>query len=679
MHKNSLLFLGWIAFFLILWVGNPFAARAQNNKELAAQMVEIGDEILSQTLAVGEAREMYLNAVSLDPENIRANYMAGITTLQAADKGAAAQYFLKVFELDPNYSYDILYKIGRAFHYDYKFDEAINYYSRYKSKLAGSQPPDDKEYATMKEVERKIYECEQGKILVEFPEEVDITNVGEAINSPFDDYAPVVNATEDLLIFTSRRQEGNLNPNVAVDNYPYEDIFFSTREQGDSVWNKARNIGDVVNTLYHDSNVGLSKDGNTLYLYKDENGGDIYVSEFVDGSWSTPKPLGPPVNSRFAETTVTLTPDGNTLFFASDRDGGYGGLDIWLTHKTKKGDWGKPENLGPEVNTEYDEDAPFIGYDGKTLYFSSQGGEGMGGFDIYRIEYDSSLQAWSPPENLGYPINTPDHDIYFVPSVDGSHAYYASARDDSYGGADIYMLNIPEVLQHQEQVKSPYLALTILVKDADGEPLDASLQLVDTASASKLFAVRKGTGEYLFAITSKEPRVYELLAVREGYQEYKEPMTLAVSGDVDEKQEKTVVLQKIQAVAPPPAPAPAPAPKPVSQAPKKKLRNIYFDFNKATIKPEYQPMVDKAVAFLKANPTAKLLLQGHTDYIGAEKYNAGLSLQRAEMVKKAIVSQGIDPARIQTEGLGASHPLASNDQEKEGRELNRRVEFRVIR
>jgi outer membrane protein OmpA-like peptidoglycan-associated protein/Tfp pilus assembly protein PilF len=642
---------------------------AQENKERAAQMVEIGDEIMSQTLAVIEARDMYITAVKMDPDNIRANYMAGFTTLHSINKGSAKEYFLRVLELDPEYSFDILYKIGQAYHYDYKFDEAINYYGRYQQKLKATGGEVASEFATLKEVDRKLYECEQGKILVEFPEEMKIKNVGEKINSSSDDYAPVVNIDETLLIFTSRRLQDNLNQDVASDNYPFEDIFFSTRT--DSTWGNAQNIGQPVNTLYHDSNVGLSKDGTSLYIYKDDNGGDIFEARRdAEGNWSEPIPLGKPINTEYAETTVTLSPDGETMFFASNRKGGFGGLDIWITHKDSKGNWDKPENLGEEINTSLNEDGPFIGYDGKTLYFSSEGGEGMGGFDIYRVVYDSLSGAWEAPENMGYPINTPDHDVYFVPTEDGKNAFYSSVREDGFGGSDIYMLDIPQVLQHQEKPPAPKTKVTLQIKvyDEDNNLLDANLQLTEQGSSAKLYAVRKSIGTYHFVSLDSVTRQYELYVTDDGYEDQRVAYTIPGASETPKFIMQMVTMHKM--------PLPPVVLKSTSS---KKLRNIYFDFNKSVIKVEYKDKVSKAVEYLKTHPGDKLLLEGHSDYIGAEKHNTILSKTRAENVKKAMVKQGISASRIQTKGLGSSKPLASNDNEREGRELNRRVEFKVLR
>jgi len=642
----------------------------QDNKETAAQMVEIGDEIFSQTLAVMEARDIFISAVNMDPDNIRANYMAGLTTLYSINKGEATGYFLRVLELDPEYSFDILFKIGQAYHYDYKFDDAINYYSRYKQKLAANGKVPAQEFASEKEVERKQYECEQGSIMVEFPENVKITNVGAKINSDMADYAPVVDQDESILIFTSRRRNGNLNPNVASDNYPFEDIFISTKNG--SGWSEATNIKQPINTLYHDSNVGLSKDANTLFIYKDDNGGDIFTAERdMNGRWSEPKPIGKPINTEYSETTVSLSPNGKTLFFASDRKGGYGGLDLWLTHKNKKGEWDNPKNLGEEINTAYNEDGPFIGYDGKTLYFSSGGGEGMGGYDIYRVIYDSLVSSWGAPENMGYPINTPDHDIYFAPTKDGKNAYYSSVRDEGFGNSDIYMLKVPEVLQH-EKASKPQIKVTIVVHVFDdiNTLIDATLQLNIADGSGTLYAERKEPGVYNFASLNSKTMQYQLLV--DNYLFEPQQMNIEVPGVGEESSiiERSINLVRI--IPPPPPRAET------SSVNGNKLRNIYFDFNVSKLKPEFQDKITKAVDRLKSNPSERLVLAGHSDLIGAEKYNSGLSKRRAEAVKKALVAKGIASSRIQTRGEGSKYPLASNDNEEEGRELNRRVEFKIL-
>ncbi|MEJ0033096.1 MAG: hypothetical protein WDO15_23390 [Bacteroidota bacterium] len=248
-------------------------------------------------------------------------------------------------------------------------------------------------------------------------------------------------------MFTTRRRDGNMNENVFSDNKPWEDIFISSKEGGK--WTPAKNIGapvDIgapVGTLNHESTTALSRDGNTLLIYKDENNGDIYVTSRKTTSepWSAPEPLEG-INSTYAESSASLSTDGTTLYFSSDRPGGLGGFDIYMATKDSRGNWTKIKNLGPGINTPYDEEGPFIDYEGKVLYFSSKARKGMGGYDIFKSTLtDVKNNKWSDPENLGYPINTPDNDVYFVGSKDGKRGYYSSVREDGLGYADIYRVD----------------------------------------------------------------------------------------------------------------------------------------------------------------------------------------------------------------------------------------------
>lgn len=646
-------------------------AFSQNDRVMAQQMVEIADEIMRQSAAISDARELYVTAANMDEENLRANYMAGSTMLVSVNKAYAVNYLENVLEIDPNYRFDLLFKIGEAYHFGYKFDEAMGYYDRYIEKFDQNPNYTGDDVVPRETALRKIYECEQGKILIEFPEDVEIENLGEQINSTYDDYAPVVDAEEGVLIFTSRRFEGNMNDVLDDDNYPYEDIFIS--RSVDSVWQKPENIGDHINTLYHDSNVGLSKDGSQLFIYKDSNQGDIYESDLDENNeWTIPRVVGNHINTGYSETSVSLSPDGNVMFFASDRPGGHGGFDIWTTHKDRKGNWEEPVNMGDEINTPLDEDAPFIGFDGVTMYFSSDGGEGMGGFDIYRVTYDSTSSQWSVPSNMGYPINTPDDDIYFVPTKDGSRAYYASVRDDSYGYTDLYVLKIPDLLKHEDpdavpekpvpttEILSPVI-LQLTVMDENGRNTNAEVMVRPVNSMEEVPALFGGPGVYSFATVKTRPANYYLGIRKEGYQS----QSIIVQYPASSKE--SVILRKIVRLK-----------KSEEEKPStRRLRNIYFDFGKHAIKAEYQPMIQNAVDFLKANSSAKLHLVGHTDVIGGENMNFNLSLRRAETIKQALIDKGVLPDRITTKGEGSKFPIATNDQEIDGRELNRRVEFKI--
>ena len=516
---------------------------------------------------------------------------------------------------------------------------------------------------------------------MEFPEDVEIENLGPDINSKFYDYAPVVDADETIMIFTSRRKEQNLNEDVSDDNIPFEDIFVSKKVNG--LWDYPDNIGNVVNTMYHDSNVGLSKDGKELYIYKDENNGDIYVSKIDEGgAWSYPEPLDKHINTDFSETSLSLSPDGNTMFFASNKPGGEGGFDIWVSQKNDKGAWQKSTNLGAPINTPYDEDGPFIGFDGKTLYYSSRGGNGMGGYDIYRVEYDSASQVWSSPTNMGYPINTPDDDIYFTPSKDGKSAYYASVKEDGLGYTDLYMLKVPDEMKRDDPNATPVavaapiemapVTLTVTVSGPSG-PMDAVISLRGVLGTGGIAANKTGLGQYSFSSNKDKGEEYVLNITQSGYEAQLITINYPAAGNEPINFEQSVMLVKAKE-----------EPKVIKKAPPRRMsgdrvRNVYFDFGSSRFHTEDTPFIEKAIGLMKQQSTLKVELHGHSDVVGMERFNKTLSVKRAERVKAAMVTEGIDAGRISVKGMGSDKPLASNDQEKEGRELNRRVEFRFIK
>lgn len=679
-----------IFFLLLLCIsGSPVFAQDQPDKELAEEYINQAELIMQATAAMIEARDLYVLAAEADPTNIKANWMAGEFHLRTVGKDRAVKYFLKVLELDPNYRFDILYQIGRSYQYGMDFDNALAYYNRYLNKLKQQDGYRGLDKIELPEVTRRIYECTNAKEYVANPAHYSIVNVGNAINSEYEEYAPVLNGDETLMIFTTRRREGNLNENVDKDNKPFEDIFYSTKENGE--WTQAQNIGDVVNTPYHGSSLALSADGKQLFLYKDENNGDIYISNHNDdGSWTYPEPLSDNINSEgFQESSMSISPDGSLLFFASDRPGGFGGIDIYYSVKDARGEWVRSKNLGPTINTEYDDDGPFIDYDGKTLYFSTQGRKGMGGHDIFRSVYDSAKNEWGEPENLGFPINTPDDDVYFVSTKDGKRGYYASVREDGLGFTDIYMVTVksdedadqdlivrqdPEedstasTTQQITEVKQPEekpeasvpLSVMVTVMDENGSPVDATIGVQSTPDNVVAGKQRESAGNYRFTISTQQPKKYTLSVQKDGYIFQNLDLGTLSAGPQAQQVEKTVRLRKLEIGT------------------RSVLRNIYFDFDKASFKNESYTELNRLETMMAQNPGMEIEISGHTDKIGSRAYNKDLSQRRANAVKNYLVNKGVDARRIKSVGYGEEKPLASNDDENEGRELNRRVEFQVL-
>jgi outer membrane protein OmpA-like peptidoglycan-associated protein len=729
------------AFLIVLSTVSVITANSQDRAS-AELYTTLAEEVMAETKAIDDAREMYLMAAEADTTFLKANYEAGRLHLISIGKDKAVKYFQRVYRQDPDYRFDIEYSIGKSYQYGEKFDKAIEYFERYKQRLAKKPNYQGRDKVDPAVVERAIYECNNGKEYVANPGNFAIVNIGREINSEYEDYAPVLNESETELVFTTRRKDDNLNQNVADDNKPWEDIFIA-KKNGDK-WNYAKNIGEPVNTLTHNSNLALSADGGTLFIFNDDNGGDIYFSERdAKGVWSIPKPLPGIINSSFEEKSVTISSDEKTLYFSSNRPGGYGGLDIYKATKDNKGNWSNVKNLGPKINTEFDDDAPFIDYDGVTLYFSTKGRKGMGGYDVFKSTYNPNKNEWSEPENLGYPINTPDNDVYFVVSKDGKRAYYSSVREDGMGYTDIYMITIPDGIKNVEPVakkepeikepekteepeepvvvkaepkvepepivekqpevvkkdpepvkedpikeepkkvepkkeepKQPVVAekpktepkpeivpIQYIVKVVDGatrEPLEAKVKLQGSKDNVLVGSVEKGTGEFHFAIKNAKASDYRLIVESDGY--IFQNQTLKIEGATTQPKTltRTVELRKVVVGA------------------SSILRNLYFDFDRATFKTESYTELNKLEGLLRQNASMIIEIAGHTDAVGTAAYNKLLSQKRAEAVKDFLVKKGIDSRRIKAVGYGKTRPLASNDDESEGRELNRRVEFKVL-
>ena len=277
------------------------------------------------------------------------------------------------------------------------------------------------------------------------PVNVKIKNLGHDINSEYDDGEPQITADGKTIYFTSRRPDtkgGGIDPNTG--QY-YDDIYSSAWNDEANKWNPAVNV-DELNTAGHDAVLGISPDGNTIFVYRNvpkvTGSGDIYFStKKADGKWQPPKPMPKPINSSFFEGSCSLTPDGNYLYFVSERNGGYGNGDIWRSKRIGKGQWGKPVNLGPTVNTIGDEMSVFMYPDGKTLFFSSNGHNTMGGYDIFMTQMKAD-SSWTEPINLGYPINTTKDEKTFTMTADGKKAYITSNKDNGLGGYDIYEVDM---------------------------------------------------------------------------------------------------------------------------------------------------------------------------------------------------------------------------------------------
>ncbi len=379
------------------------------------------------------ALKLYLNILESEPENASIKYKIGICYLNSEnEKEAAIQYLeeasQKVSEKynpnsfkEMNAPVDALFLLGSAYRVDNQLDKAIDAYTRYKSFLSHGD-----EYNNQL-IDQYISNCKTASVMRKHPVNLEATNLGSMVNNENSNFNPVISGDGHSLAYTSPSSRQGY------------DIYFATQENG--TWTSPKNITSQLggsNKFY--KTTCLSYDGTTLYLVaEDPFDSDIYFSTYNRNRWSRPEEMGKPINSKSMETHASISADGKTLFFTSNRKGGEGDLDIYKSTIDNKGKWSKPFNLGPSVNTLFNEDTPFISSDGNTLFFSSEGHDGMGGFDIYKIDLKD---PGAKPVNLGYPINTTDNDYFFLPVEEGNTGYYAMMNEDSYGSYDIYHIDI---------------------------------------------------------------------------------------------------------------------------------------------------------------------------------------------------------------------------------------------
>lgn len=396
------------------------------------------------------ALQNFKKAYKIDSTNANINFLIGECYLHSATEKSKAEYYLskaitnirKEYRPDnpsekaaPPHAY--LY-YAQALHINYKFDEAIQNYDNFLKTL---EPSVAKEWQN--EINYYKNQSYYAKKLVANPINIQLINMGDSINSPYPEYSPVLTADERMLIFTTRRPNIQCNE-LTPDGKYFEDLVVSYKDDNGK-WSKpVLLLNKNVDTCGHEASINLTPDGQTLIVYKDDNGnGDLYFTQWDGKQWSPLQKFGSDINTEYWETHACLSADGQVLYFVSDRPGGFGGRDIYRVVKLPNGQWSKALNLGPTINTPYDEDGVFMHPDGKTLFFASKGHQGMGGFDIFFSIKDEDGK-FSEPTNVGYPINTPDDDVFYVTSPDGKRAYYSSFKEVGYGDKDIYMIIIPE-------------------------------------------------------------------------------------------------------------------------------------------------------------------------------------------------------------------------------------------
>ena len=433
-----------IYFSLILFIVFTFSVfntQGQSKREIINLELQAKEHFENYEFA--KSLQLYLMLDRYMPHTPSYMYHIGVCFIDMYDSERALPYLMSCAKQPETLSNSLNYYLAKTFHLEHQFDGAINYYKKY---LEGFDDI-NKHPALIEEIEKEIATCLYGKSLYENPLDVKIENMGTPINSKFPEYGAILSADEETIIFTSDRPNTTGGHIYQLDGSYFEDIYISHKSP--EGWSEPTSISNNINTWHHDASVAMSHDGHQLLFYRygtdnimHHTSGELYISEFKNGVWNDPEQLPHPINSRNWESSACFSPNDNEIYFTSDRKGGFGGTDIYKTRKLNDGTWTEPENLGPEINTPYNEDSPYLHPDKYTLYFSSNGHQTMGGYDILVSERNSETKTWSKPENLGYPINTAGDDLNFTVSTDGRTIYFSDHRHDSYGDKDIYKATI---------------------------------------------------------------------------------------------------------------------------------------------------------------------------------------------------------------------------------------------
>lgn len=484
-----------------------------------------------------EALEHYLNidSTSWEEQDI---YSIAVCYYNLSDKRENAIPYFEKYLLTTDTLTVAYYFLANLYHENYRMDTAISTYIKFKEKLAVDLTegllPEEIYDQLLVEVDRNVEHCNYGKSMMLHPRNVVIENLGDSINTEYDEYAPVISYDEEELFFTSRRPE-NIGGQLSPDGDYYEDIYFSKLLEGslfkqdiydqiedqggffslitNNKYSKAANLEEPINSMIHDASILLSKDGKRLFIYRNS---EIWVSELTDGKFGAPIKIDDEINAGSYQPTIVFSYDEEIKFVSSERDGGFGGLDIYYSTKNKDGTWTSLENLGPNINTKYDDDVNYYDQATKILYFSSKGHSGMGGFDVFKSEFKND--RWQSPMNMGYPVNTPFDDVFYVMTRRYNRAYYASERTEGNGGLDLYRLTFADERSSLAEIKG------LVLKNATYEPAKSVITLLEKENVVSTHHSDSTTGDYLLLLGHGVK--YNMLVETEGFVPYKCSFTI---------------------------------------------------------------------------------------------------------------------------------------------------------
>ena len=642
----------WFAFALTLFISTGSLLTAQNTEpDFKTLFTDAEYYFLFNDFQ--EALPLYLKALDKAPTNANIYYRIGRCYLNIPGLKHKAIPFLEMASahINPNYqegSYreegapqNVLFYLGEAYRIQGNLDEAITVYKKFKE---GISP---REYIDLEYVTQQIEACRRAKKMKD--KKLTVTEeVVPLLDNETYILTPAVSANGKYMVFTVQEK--------------FYDAIYISKKDSTGQWGTPQNITldlAVEGNVYSTS---INNDGTKIFLFKNDRGtGNLYYAEKVNDKWGKTQKMGKPINTRNWETFASVSPDGKTLFFSSNRKGGEGGLDIYYCNQNADGSWGAAINIGESINTPYNEEAPYLTPDGKTLFFISQGHNSIGGYDIFYSERVDNGQ-WSAPTNIGYPINTTDDDMTYFP-LSKTEAFVSKVEKDKPNVRRVKKISISTT----PKIVEVLLAGTVSLEDNSGiTPNYIEIEITDS-SQKKIAQLYAEEGSGKFTVKVPTGGTYEITATGNDY------TTKSVSAVIPNTYSQPAYPIYISLT-----------PKEVTTGEYYSISSILFDFNKHTLKREALFELEKLYDILVENPSINIEVCGHADIKGSAAYNFKLSLKRANAVISYLTNKGIDSSRFTARGAGAIENIAANfnpdgSDNPEGRSLNRRASVKAIK
>ncbi len=628
---------------LVLSVGNLFSQSLSTTNKKAIQNYHLAESFI-QARKFDDAKQALYAAIEKDGNFVEAYMKLGAVHKLFGDKEKARNAFKKAAELKPDFKpmAGAYYALADYSFTEGQYEEAKKYYL-----MVLKVQPDDK--LLLEQSDRGSKNCDFALEAKKHPLDFKPVKMSPTINNFHVQAYPILTADQQTMIYYVIR---------TPDRNAKGDIMITKKENG--VWSHPVSISEKINSQMDEGAPTMSADGRSLVFAAcnrpDAIGGcDLYISYREGEEWSEPINMGREINSGSWDSEPSISADGRTIFFSSERPGGQGRMDIWYSKLVQNGSWSKAQNMGPGINTKGDEVAPFIHASGNTLYFSSNSLPGMGGYDVFCTK--KIANEWSVPKNVGYPLNTSDHEGTLFITVDGTKGYYYiyDKKISINPPSTLFEFDIPKEIR--EENKSTYAKGTVY--DAvTQKKLSGKIELIDlkTNQVKQQVGSDPVTGEYMLVLT--EGSEYALNVSKEGY--------LFFSSFFDYKTPS--VFNPLALDIPL---------SPIKQGSSVILNNIFFEHNSYELEDKSTAELDKIVAFMNVNPTVSIELGGHTDDVGSDANNIELSQKRAKSVYDYLVNAGIPAAKLKYKGYGESKPVAPNTND-ENRAKNRRIEFKVL-